>query len=164
MPEFQLKLEKIDRNVANIESNFQVTDAKLSAIQTAQELTTEKVDEADMRISEIHHHVVNLSKTVQHHKGGDTKGGKHNHICHENKQLLEEIKQHMKGGPRFEFLKSDPFSAPQSVGVYPQDEALDQQEEEFGEAEEKFVSLFRRIATPFRRVNKRLKTMETVQV
>ena len=81
-------------------------------------------------------------------------------------EILERVTQVQEdpAGPTFSYLR-----APQQVGLYTTEEEVEEdgeegeEERDFFEAEDKFVALFRRIATPFKRVNKRLRTMETVQ-
>ena len=167
---------------------FQVMDGRLLNLQDG---LKEKTDSTLTALTKVVEEVKNSSRR-SHHKttgrhsgggGGHAGGGhagensEHHSSCRENRVILEEVQERTSeilervtqvqedpSGPTFSYLR-----APQQVGLYTTEEEVDEgggEEEEEGdfiEAEDKFVALFRRIATPFKRVNKRLRTMETVQ-
>ena len=160
---------------------FQVMDGRLLSLQDGLKEKTEstltaltKVVEEVKNSSRRSHH-----KTTGRHSGGGHAGesSEHHNSCRENRVILEEVQERTSeilervtqvqedpSGPTFSYLR-----APQQVGLYTTEEEVDgdgreeDEERDFIDAEDKFVALFRRITTPFKRVNKRLRTMETVQ-
>ena len=165
----------MDGRLLNLQDGLkEKTDSTLTAL-------TKVVEEVKNSSRRSHH------KTTGRHSGGGGGGhaggghagenSEHHSSCRENRVILEEVQERTSeilervtqvqedpSGPTFSYLR-----APQQVGLYTTEEEVDEgggEEEEEGdfiEAEDKFVALFRRIATPFKRVNKRLRTMETVQ-
>ena len=160
---------------------FQVMDGRLLSLQDGLKEKTEstltaltKVVEEVKNSSRRSHH-----KTIGRHSGGGHAGesSEHHNSCRENRVILEEVQERTSeilervtqvqedpSGPTFSYLRT-----PQQVGLYTTEEEVDgdareeDEERDFIDAEDKFVALFRRITTPFKRVNKRLRTMETVQ-
>ena len=158
----------MDGRLLNLQDGLkEKTDSTLTAL-------TKVVEEVKNSSRRSHH------KTTGRHSGGGGHGGEnseHHNSCRENRVILEEVQERTSeilervtqvqedpAGPTFSYLR-----APQQVGLYTTEEEVEEdggeeeEERDFIEAEDKFVALFRRIATPFKRVNKRLRTMETVQ-
>ena len=163
---------------------MQVVDGRLLSLQDG---IKEKTDSTLTALTRVAEEVKNSSRRSHHktsgrHSGGGSGGhtgenSEHHHSCRENRVILEEVQERTSeilervtqvqedpAGPTFSYLR-----APQQVGLYTTEEEVEEvgeegeEERDFFEAEDKFVALFRRIATPFKRVNKRLRTMETVQ-
>ena len=160
---------------------MQVVDGRLLSLQDG---IKEKTDSTLTALTRVAEEVKNSSRRSHHktsgrHSGGSSGGhtgenSEHHHSCRENRVILEEVQERTSeilervtqvqedpAGPTFSYLR-----APQQVGLYTTEEEVEEdgeEERDFFEAEDKFVALFRRIATPFKRVNKRLRTMETVQ-